>query len=362
MRLFELIMDLSADDDLKLDECTIGHHFKEAAGGAVEYAKEVKEIEKMLKGNKLSYLALPVSSLQISTSELAAQIQGLQGAIGPDSAAPPRVIGLDLSTGVLQQADSSDVDRFIEALKALPAAMPSGTPAPPLSIATNCLTASLSRRIAQGIKNAGFGPIIASEVLRTHARRPGLITAPVLPLNLLTAPNAIHDAVADFSTAMNRCIHVEKQFMERFHSNFKDEVPAKDICWGHVLHVNQEAIVSPEEWTFLLSRQIEPKLKITMDIIKSKGTECSEWCTMYSPMSKYLFSTMLRQLQVCARGALRAASRTERVIRFKVINTYLLIVCIVCFALLPSFTFSPSTPGSRSEAPQVGNVLRSLRC
>jgi hypothetical protein len=115
---------------------------------------------------------------------------------------------------------------------------------------------------------------------------------------------ALTAAVANFKMAMDRCMHMEKKFLQNIAPGV-EEVSPTDVCLAHVLTKTQESFRGPEEWEYILKNSVEPKLETALNVLRSKDKESSEFATLYSALSRHLFSVFLhlhqvRRLQMCS--------------------------------------------------------------
>lgn len=94
---------------------------------------------------------------------------------------------------------------------------------------------------------------------------------------------------------MDSCMKVEKQFLEKLHS--EAEVSATDVCFANILAHAQDSFLFPEEWDYVRKSQVDPKLKESLDKMKSASSACFEWTMVYQPMAKYLFNALQLSLE-----------------------------------------------------------------
>lgn len=233
----------------------LGHIFSSPHGPASgsttpeKWFEEVDEINKLLNisKRKLNFMNIPLHPhKQHWDHQALAESMELLSATESDK---PQYgtcrTGLDISTSLLANATSDDVELLISSvLQPLAEAGQLQS----LTIASNPLTHQHARTLMQWAakqnkeKKADIH-LIATEVLRCHSRKPGLLTsgyphtvphrmssktidAPVADsaVSALLASKSpevqarmkgIEIAVSDFQMALDRCIHTEKVFLSK---------------------------------------------------------------------------------------------------------------------------------------------------
>jgi len=296
---------------------------KSRAADAVE--QELAAVRSALRSKALHAVLVPVGQWQKDTGTMAATAAG-----------PGTAVGLDLPTEWLAAATTDDVDKLLATLGSGSVGL--------LSVATNAFTHRHAARVFAWATAAGV-PTVATELLRCHPRRPGLLsvaggrqklthldpTAEGFTMNrtpgaAAAAPSssastgddgASHAQVAAVEAvkhALNACVHAEKQFLERFQQDAAG-VDSQAVCWGHILSHTQHTILYPEEWDYVYTQQVQPRLSDALDRLKSQGRAQHEWTLLYGPLAKHLFASFTaaleaRRLALCAdtHAALRSTS------------------------------------------------------
>ena len=323
VRTYDLLTDLAASDDVDLQRLAVVHVL--AAGSADAVEQELAAVRSALRSKALHAVLVPVGQWQKDTGTMAATAAGAGTAVG-----------LDLPTEWLAAATTDDVDKLLATLGSGSVGM--------LSVATNAFTHRHAARVFAWATAAGV-PTVATELLRCHPRRPGLLSvaggrqklthldptaegftmnrtpgaAAVAPSSSAStgddgASHAQVAAVEAVKHALNACVHAEKQFLERFQQDAAG-VDSQAVCWGHILSHTQHTILYPEEWDYVYTQQVQPRLSDALDRLKSQGRAQHEWTLLYGPLAKHLFASFTaaletRRLALCAdtHAALRSTS------------------------------------------------------
>ena len=306
MKTFELLSDLSVADELILSECLIGYRLQEQKIINVDdTAKEIMAIRDVLN-SPLNFVTIPLTikkdkSIADCTASVLHDLDLLNKIINNNNHnhhhhhhETSTICGLDFNSELLEHAQEQDVAAILHCLSntAFSAALP---PQLVLTVATNSATFRNSKRIFEWAASLQHSQekddhstkttkttkakmamtTIATELLRTHSRRPGLISPPLLSskaAKLIRGKEGVSaglkEAATKLSEAMERCLHAEKQFMEKLSaqtassssSSTKGGVggfpPLTEICWAHVLMEKIPSIQSSEEWAYILTNQV----------------------------------------------------------------------------------------------------------
>jgi len=303
--IFELLGDLALTEDIDLDSCLVGYCFSDGLGFREREQNARSLMETMGKGKRslLDYVTFPVQvesdgSIAGSVLEERASLQDALGGPGVLK------VGLDFPTAVLNGLSAASTAKLLDSLTV------ATSPPQCLTVATNVLTASQSRGIIEWSRGQRASPpllVVSTEVLRVDSRRPALL-APVPTLALSAAGRAkdsMTEATNDFKHAVDRCMTLEKHFMTKLQPELPSStlVPLTDLCWAHVLMQTQNSVQSPEEWHYLLTNQVMPKLNACTDKLKSTSKAAGDWATLYAGMARYMFTTFAtvqaRRREVC---------------------------------------------------------------
>ena len=119
-------------------------------------------------------------------------------------------------------------------------------------------------------------------------KRPGLLS---LPVSFLTSGNesnyanlstrdAVVQAMEDLKVSMDRCFHMERQFLDKLYDPTEDEVGAEgllqQLCVAHILLHIQNNLHSLEEWEYLRKTDIYPRFDAALDKIKTQSKATAE--------------------------------------------------------------------------------------
>ena len=334
VRTYDLLMDLASSDDVDLQRLSVVHVLAAASTGSeADVAKEVDAVRSALRSKPLTAVLVPIGG----TADVLAAAAAATAGTGT-------VVGLDLPTEWLAAATTDDVDKFLATLSS---SNDIRNGCGMLSVATNAFTHRHAARVFAWARAAGV-PTIATELLRCHPRRPGLLSVAggrqklthldptaegftmnrgsgtATPTNISTGninsgsdspSHAQLAAVEAVKHALNACVHAEKQFLERFQQDAAAGVDAQAVCWGHILSHTQHTILYPEEWDYFHAQQVQPRLSAALERLKSQGRAQHEWTLLYGPLAKHLFASFAatleaRRLALCAdtHHALLAAS------------------------------------------------------
>jgi hypothetical protein len=209
-------------------------------------------------------------------------------------------LGVDFDSNFFVGSVGLETDKLIAMLQPLADSKQLGA----LTVASNCLTHPHSRALLEWGAKQGI-QTVATEVMRVHHRRPG-----VLPANFqhscthkpVDAPKKeviladsisvadreqlcvqeILEAVEDFKMAMDRCLGMEKKFLEEV-SCFAvhilmtvaylmcslaqlvpkypraAKVDPTTVCLAHVLSGSHSQVLYADEWSFLMTKQVKSR-------------------------------------------------------------------------------------------------------
>jgi hypothetical protein len=156
--------------------------------------------------------------------------------------------------------------------------------------------------------------VVATDVLRVHARRPGQLSH--IGRNGNTDVIEIAQAVEDFKKAMDICMHTEKKYLTEMAADSGVDDPTA-LCWGHVLAQAQGSILFPEEWAYIQATQAEPSLMHCHGVLKEGSSATKDFALLHAPLTKFLFAAFDRVLQARKQDLIRHVSmdvvRTEPV-------------------------------------------------
>lgn len=151
--------------------------------------------------------------------------------------------------------------------------------------------------VIQFLREQTKSQIIACDVNKGDLRRPLLLSPPVHAIGAATAAAIpVAEATDRLKTAMDRCMHLERKFMDLHAKSFPD-LDVKQLCWAHVLAQHQKQIVWPEEWRYFLTHQIHPKLNKALQNIQGNKAG-ADWGAVYLPMANYMFNAFESLLEV----------------------------------------------------------------
>jgi hypothetical protein len=323
--MFELITDLAITEDLNVERTDIGYCFTTATTTPFEdKVKAMKELsECMGKGKRVLdyvHLPVPIGGHSLLDKSLLEELVALQRELSPWEIN----VGLDFHSSALQSlATGEATDDLLKSLDLL--RLQDGGGVSSISVATNVLTVHQSRKIINWATRAagkGIGRVVSTEVLRVHAKRPALIvpfSSPTLASSTALASSSdaserVKKAMEDLKHAVDRCLHLEKQFLEKLKPDLPDVV-VTELCWAHLLMQTQHEILSPEEWHFLLTTQILPKLDACTDKLKAAGKAAGEWATLHAGLSRNMFNSFsamqVRRRELCLTELISALRRNE---------------------------------------------------
>ena len=323
--LFELITDLALTEDLNVEHSEIGYCFSTTATTPFEEkVKAMRELsECMGKGKRvLDYVHLPVAlgGLSLLDKSLLEEFAALQRELSPWEID----VGLDFHSSALQSlAPGQATDDLLMSLESLRGNGGRGNGGlSSISVATNVLTAHQSRKMINWAAGEGIGRVVSTEVLRAHAKRPALIvpySSPTIASSTALssssdASESVKKAMEDLKHAVDRCLHLEKQFLEKLKPGLPDVV-VTELCWAHLLMQTQHDIFSPEEWHFLLATQILPKLDASTDKLKAASKAAGEWATLHAGLSRNMFNSFaamqVRRRDLCLTELISALRHNE---------------------------------------------------
>jgi hypothetical protein len=212
--------------------------------GNDQMRKEMESINSVLKLSKRRMnhvtFTLPPPQ-QWSVTDMQNILGELQNAAVSIDGPQQTVVGIDLSTAVLAGCSDADMSKLIKSI--LPSLHSAGLLGA-LTIASNAFTLARAKEVYEWThhhRTTGTGiATMATEVMRTHTRRPGQLSGTfshVMTHRLATAgsyvPPAVtpevagksaamqqairqvQDAVEDFRVAMDRCVQAEKVFLSK---------------------------------------------------------------------------------------------------------------------------------------------------
>jgi hypothetical protein len=362
----ELLVDLRLTEEIDLDSCLVGYCFSPSSndknrpvGDREANARKLMDSMGKEKRSMLDYINIPVKldeSGAIAPSVLQER-KLLQDALGGVKVVK---VGLDLTTAVLSSVREEEFEQLQDSLERVKV--------PCLTVATNVLTAEKSRRIIKRLRSR-VEIIVATEVLRTDFQRPSLLVpfaTDVLSPSHAKAQEGIKAATADLKHAVDRCLTLEKHFIEKLKPELPDVV-VTDLCWAHVLMQTQNTIQSPEEWHYFLERQVMPKLDACIEYLKRSNKPAADWATLYAGMARYMFSTFslfqARRRELCLHEVLDVinSGNTFAVTTIDALPGHLGILASAfgsCSTVLSGCEVRQNAPGSlRVDASEAERVL-----
>jgi hypothetical protein len=317
--VYELLSDLAAIDEVDLSRFLVGHccvplTTPNGREDCVEVMnRDLNQIEqsfgamssqkKMKKG--LDYVTFAVTGP--SDAEGCSKFEELVAIV--DQRQPSASIGFHFSTPLLQSLGEGDeLNKTLEYLSPTLDYVAELTQKRPfVSISANYITVKNAMHVASWAKERHDCELLASEVLRLHEKRPSLLSLPVsmsMSSQQLsrTPTEAMVEAMENLKVSIDRCIHMEMQFIDRLFPTFSDKsedgsgegepkLEIHDLCVGHALMHTQDSIHSSEEWNYLLRRQIEPRWEHAMELVSKESKETSEWASLYTSLARHLFSS-----------------------------------------------------------------------
>lgn len=307
VRTYDLLTDLAASEDVDLQQFYVLHTLSSCITRDEEYTdkkksmeQEVSTVQDALRSKTINAITMPISSAMLTTDNtnggwMKRNFDLVAGSLKQDGEGT--VLGLDLSTEWLATASDEEIARLLTSVDAFQSSTGSTgggrlTTMGLFSVATNAFTHHRAARIFQWARSAGV-QTVATEVLRCHSRRPGMLsvsggrhklthldptsqalmtsaqqggytvnvssptsTPPPSPSPSPEYTTLSHEQVAveTMKNALNACVHAEKQFLERFQK--EAGIDPQALCWGHILSHTQHTILFPEEWDYFHANQV----------------------------------------------------------------------------------------------------------
>ncbi len=318
-QIYELLGDLAGLEEIDLENFSIGHCIN-TTSDVNSSMKELIDMCKLLPTKKLDFVCMTLPHDVVSDAELRDQFLKDVESVRKEMMLDTSCMGLHIPSSLL--ADISQ-DR-LESLQSF--VENSEDSFGRYALATNYFTHSAVSSLRDSITNMSQKSIVmACDVLRLHKQRPGLLNLPAkfsIHHNTMkmasmsgngpektqnTSDSSLQqeltNSIDNFKMAMDRCVHVERKYMQNI-APTATEIAITDVCWAHVLSQTQESFRGPEEWEYALKHSIEPKLEDALNALRKQSKEASEFTTLYSALSKHLFSVFLhlhqvRRLQMC---------------------------------------------------------------
>lgn len=241
MSVYELLADLAVGEEIVASEFIIGHRLKLGVSNASN--TDDNGISTDALSTELAALETALMTLQFTQRRNA--IDFLTIPFSPD----PEVmlcmidrihskysnvdIGIDLSTDVLVTASESaqQIDEVLTVLDK----MLEGRQKVYVLVATNVFTIAGASRILEWAAEKDTVVSVATETLKCHPRRPGLMTNGT---RHLTGANEgqmdIKSVLETFKKAMDSCMKVERKFLDSDWT-VKTGVQPTDVCFANVL-------------------------------------------------------------------------------------------------------------------------------
>lgn len=318
--IYELISDLSSDG-FDLANAVIGHRFlsRRNSQSVVTSERVITQLESIAKSMKYSRRSLDFVSASLPAAgshtiesilniyhAALSQLKSSSQESGNSLEHPSNIkmVGLDFSTDFLTSASEEQLSRLQSELRDY---HKHKSPLPLLTIACNTFTAQKILPIIEWARNEEI-IIIGTETLRLDPRKPGLLSLEgierrdIIIRDKEEALKADGDAaMTDLKRAIDGCLHVELQYLEKLSTHPKGGGPIVDpktVCIAHLLVQAQHTISHSEEWLYLQSQQLQPKLQESVDIIKSISEDHKNWTAIYVPMARHLISCFSKSLHV----------------------------------------------------------------
>jgi hypothetical protein len=271
----------------------IGHSSKASSlSHSDKIEEDIKIIEENFSVNRLNFLSLPYDfyrNLDSKTSSALAEVL---------SKYPTVKLGIEFSHEVLLSLDINQLENFIAFIP--------GSFRPRLGymiIATNSFTRSKAMKL-RVIAQQHHLKSIATETLRSHIRRPGNFafdqqSSGNLSRALASASLDIvtSEILKDFQASMDRCITMEKQYIEKVQPITPD-IDVNEILFAYTINHQMNAILQPEEWEYIRRAQVEVKLENITAKLKSSNREANNWATLYKTFAANLFGSYEKLLNV----------------------------------------------------------------
>jgi hypothetical protein len=305
VRTYDLLTDLAASEDVDLQQLYVIHTLTSSIASDEEYTnkknileKEVSTVQDALRSKTINAITMPISSAMLTSGNMndgwmKRNFDVIAGSLKQNGQGT--LLGLDLPTEWLASASDAEMGRLLACLDGYRSSSRLGSPESGsagvglLSVATNAFTHHHAGRVFHWAREAGVRTV-ATEVLRCHSRRPGLLSvsggrhklthldpssnavlhsaqqdgytinaspqssASSAPSPEYTTLSHAQVAVETMKNALNACVHAEKQFLERFQTDAGIDPQA--LCWGHILSHTQHTILFPEEWDYFHANQV----------------------------------------------------------------------------------------------------------
>jgi hypothetical protein len=196
-----------------------------------EWGAELKSIREYLKGKPLDAVTFPAFVMDAYSSGTEGDITAFESFLADlrGTAGNVELIGVDFQTDHLHGIVPEKLERYLRTVNSL---VQKKGPTAGLQVvltATNAMTSSQSPAIISLANSLGL-LAVSTEVLRTHQRRPGLLTDVSNELRIAKiieasrsaekAPDAsldqiISEAVRQLNTSLNNCVYLENGFAEK---------------------------------------------------------------------------------------------------------------------------------------------------
>eukprot|EP01032_Pedospumella_encystans_P015603 gene15603-17834_t len=336
VQTYELLCDLTEDEECQPASLFLGHIF--AAGSNETRLSELDDIHNTIRTihRPLNFVNLPIGAGHWELDTIRTNLQTLRSSEHITKHSTCKV-GIDLDAASLTNASTKDVIRFIEdVLQPLADAGELES----LTVATNAFTYAQSKLIFDWAstqnQNSSNEPkllVIATDTMRSHAKRPGLLQSDYSfnlphPLGPVVTPFAKKDtpngdfkvsfdavqkstevqaliqrvsaATDNLNMHLNKCMHIEKTFLGKISEEDAALVPRSEVLLGHMLAASLAQFKYPEEWQFYLRTEIEPKLADGLAAMKNRSDAHDDFASLYRPVVKNLLSSFRHLLQEIA--------------------------------------------------------------
>jgi len=347
--LYELISDLTASDDLDLSTAFIGHRFLSFRNSNLATSEQItSELDGIVadmrhSGRSLDFVTVSLPTMAhtkgahitsvegtinmcrtaISELEKASKVSSSSSSSSSSTSSSSLLgrkglkngninsidVGIDLTTEFLT---SSSDEQLLQIRNELLQFHKQVSPLSILTVACNALTAEKVLPLIEWARTESI-TVVGTETLRVDPRRPGLLSLEgiergnaIIRRNKDSLKEEHESAMIDLKRAIDSCLHVEMQFLEKLNSKplggSKGEggplVDPKTVCIAHLLVQAQHTIAHSEEWSYLQSQQLQPKLLESVEKLKAISEEHKNWAAIYAPMARYLISCFSKLLFV----------------------------------------------------------------
>jgi hypothetical protein len=312
--IYELLSDLTSTEEIAIEEFMLGHCLDLHPANIEQEMQVITDtLSKTRKSLDFATLLLrsPEEDSENKSGLDATRLQSAVTALDEFPQFEGR-IGFHFSTALLANASTEELDELLDSIHSVL----QGVSRPLLiAVAANYLSQENALRVAAWAKCQN-AKIIACEVLRMDERRPGLLCLPTLSaasgaisINAtISTKNAVIQAMEDLKVSMDRCLHMERQFLEKLH-NPGDGQGAGDglvrqLCVAHVLLHIQNNLHSLEEWDYLLKTNIHPGFEAALEEVRKQSKATADWAAIYTSLARHLFECMsvlhrTRKYMVC---------------------------------------------------------------